>query len=170
MKTSSKSADNVICRNRKATYRFEVLEKLECGIALHGTEVKSLRDKQASLNEAYAVIEGNELWIVKFHISAYRFSQAQIYEPTRRRKLLLHARQIRKLRPKVEQKGLTLVPLQVYFNSRGLAKVTLGLARGKRIADKREAIRLRDYQREMGRAVRSSPAAGSRLRGRRRGG
>src|SRR3989304_9418629 len=108
-------ADDTVCRNRKATFRFEILEQFECGIRLRGPEVKSLRDRNASIDEAYARIEDDELWLIGSHIAAYAFADAQNHDPLRRRKLLLRAREIRRLRPRVEQKGLTLVPLRIYF-------------------------------------------------------
>ena len=120
-----RTSDNAICRNRKATHRFQILEHLECGIVLRGSEVKSLRDHSASIEEAYARIEGDELWLIGSHIATYVFANVQNHEPLRRRKLLVHAREIRKLKIKVEQKGLTLVPLKLYFNDRGIAKVSL---------------------------------------------
>ena len=146
--------DNAICRNRQATYRYELIEQLECGLVLQGTEVKSLRDGKASLDEAYAIIDAGELWLLGFHIPPYRHGTTQVHEPARRRKLLVHAQELRRLKPKVEQKGLTLVPVRVYFNDRGLAKVTVALARGKSQADKRQAMRARDDRREMDRAQR----------------
>ncbi len=146
--------DNTICRNRKASFRFHILEEIECGIALLGTEVKSLRARDASLEEAYARIENGELWLINCHISAYKFASTEDHDTVRRRKLLVHARELAKLRPKVEQRGLTLVPLRLYFNDRGLAKVTLGLARGKAARDKRQAIKAREHKREMERATR----------------
>jgi len=146
--------DNTICRNRRVSHRFEILEKLECGIALGGTEVKSLRDRQASIEEAYVRIDGGELWLIGAHIAAYRFGTVKPHEPTRKRKLLAHAREIAKLTRRVEQKGFTLVPLAMYFNSRGIAKVSLGVVRGKKLADKRQDMKARDHQREMERAAR----------------
>jgi len=145
--------DKTICRNRKAAFRFQILEKLDCGIALLGTEVKSLRARTASLEEAYARIENGELWLINFHIAPYRFGHTQNHDPMRPRKLLLHARELRKLKPKVQQRGLTLVPLRVYFNERGLAKVTVALAHGKTSWDKRQDIKTRDHRREMDRAM-----------------
>ena len=146
--------DRAVCRNRRAAFRFQILEKIECGVVLQGTEVKSLRARAASLEEAYARIEEGEIWLIKFHIASYKFGHCREHDPTRKRKLLLHRREIRKLKPKIEQRGLTLVPLRVYFNERGIAKVTLALAKGKTFADKREAIRARDDKREMNRAIR----------------
>jgi SsrA-binding protein len=148
--------DQTVCRNRKAAFRFEILEQFECGIVLVGTEVKSLREKLASLEEAYARIVNNEVWLMQFHIGFYRFSSAFQHESVRKRKLLLHSREIRKLKPKVEQKGLTLVPVRVYFNDRGIAKITLALCRGKTLSDKRESIKSREHRREMDRASRRS--------------
>jgi SsrA-binding protein len=154
MAKTASSDNNTVCRNRKATHRFEIVAKLECGLALVGTEVKSIREKQVSLDEAYARIENGELWLVGAHIGMYRHGHTTSHEPLRRRKLLVHRQELRKLKPKVEQKGLTLVPLRIYFNERGLAKLTLALARGKRQADKRESLRARDQKREMDRAMR----------------
>ncbi len=145
---------NIICRNRKAGHRFEILEQIECGIALRGTEVKSLRDRAASLEEAYARIERGEIWLIGCHIAAYTHGHTLNHDPLRRRKLLLHARQIRKLKPKVEQRGLTLVPIRLYFNDRGIAKLALALARGKRVADKRQALKTREHKQEIDRAIR----------------
>jgi SsrA-binding protein len=145
--------DNTVCRNRKAAFRFEILEQFDCGIVLRGTEVKSLRDKNASIEEAYARIEDDELWLIGSHIAAYSFAHAQNHDPLRRRKLLIHAREIRKLRPQAEQKGLTLVPLRIYFNERGIAKVAVALARGKTLGDKRRTLQTREHKREMDRAL-----------------
>ena len=146
--------DRTVCRNRKAGYRFEIIEEFECGLCLLGTEVKSLREKQASLEEAYARLGGSELWLINFHIGPYKFGTAGQHDSVRKRKLLMHAREIRKLQPKVEQKGLTLVPLRVYFNARGIAKVSVALARGKTSADKRESLKAREHRREIDRAMR----------------
>lgn len=151
--TRQPKADNSICRNRKAGFRYEILQTVECGIVLQGTEVKSLRDCGASLEEAYARIEGGELWIIDFHISPYSHGPTRQHEPKRRRKLLIHARELGKIKPQIEQKGHTLIPLQVYFNARGLVKVTIGVARGKTGADKRQAMKARDDHREMQREM-----------------
>ncbi len=145
--------DNTICRNRRASHRFEILEKLECGIVLGGTEVKSLRDRLASIEEAYVRIDKGELWLIGCHIGAYRFASVKAHESLRGRKLLAHAREINKLRVRVEQKGMTLVPLSMHFNDRGIAKVTIGVARDKKQADKRQDMKTRDHQREMDRAM-----------------
>ena len=147
-------ADRIICRNRKAKFRYQILETIECGIVLLGSEVKSLREQSASLEESYARIDRGELWLVDFHIAAYKFAHTINHEATRRRKLLIHGRELSRLKPKVEQKGLTLIPLRVYFNTRGLAKVSVALARGKQVADKRQDLKARDHKREMDRALR----------------
>jgi len=141
-------------RNKKASFRYEIVEKIECGLVLAGTEVKSLRDGQASLEEAYARITGDELWLQNLHIAPYSHGHTGGHDPMRPRKLLLHRREIRKIAPKVIQRGFTLVPLSVYFNERGIAKVSLALARGKTHGDKREDLRKREDQREMERATR----------------
>ena len=148
------SSDNSVCRNRKATFRFEILEKYECGLILLGTEVKSLREKACTLEEAYATLQGGELWVIGLHIAPYSHAQSAVHDPLRRRKLLLHRREIAKIRPKLEQLGLTLVPLRIYFNERGIAKVTIALAKGKRFADKRQDMKARDHKREMEREMR----------------
>ncbi len=159
-----KSSDNAICRNRKARHRFQILQEYECGIVLRGTEVKSLRERNCSLDESYARLERGELWLVGFHINPYEQAGTANHEPMRRRKLLLHAREINKIRPKIEQRGLTLVPLRVYFNTRGLAKITIALAQGKTHGDKRQDQKTREHRREMDRAMRkgASPFSGRR--------
>jgi SsrA-binding protein len=143
-------------RNRKARHRFEVLERLECGLALTGTEVKSLRAGQASLDEAFARITHGEAWLQGLHIPPYSHGHGCNHDPLRPRKLLLHRREIARLAPKVNLKGLTLVPLEIYFNARGLAKVELALVRGKAHRDKRQSLREREHKREIDRAMRRS--------------
>lgn len=145
---------HAVCSNKKASFRFELLERLECGLMLLGTEVKSLRTQGASLDESYARIDDGELWLIDFHIPAYKFGHTVNHEPMRRRKLLARAREVRKLEQAVRLKGMTLVPLRVYFNERGIAKVTVALARGKNVRDKRQDLKARDHRREMDRATR----------------
>ena len=140
---------DAVCRNRKASHRFEILEKIECGLVLHGAEVKSLRNRDVSIEEAYARVDGNELWLIGCHIAPYAFANAQNLEPLRRRKLLLHARELAKLRQRMDQKGFTVVPLAMYFNDRVIAKVSRGVARGKQLADKRRDLKKRDQQRDI---------------------
>ncbi len=141
-------------QNKAARFRYEILERMECGMALKGTEVKSLRNRQASLEEAFARIQGEELWLFGCHINLYSQGNVQNHEPTRPRKLLAHKREIRKWIPQVKAKGLTIVPLDIHFNARGLAKITLALVRGKTYADKRQDIRKREHKREIERAMR----------------
>ena len=153
-KKKPKPGGQNVVQNKAARFRYEILERMECGMALKGTEVKSLRNRQASLEEAFARIEGEELWLIGCHINLYAEGNVQNHEPTRPRKLLAHKREIRKWIPQVKAKGLTIVPLDIHFNTRGLAKITLALVRGKTFADKRQDIRKREHQREMERAMR----------------
>jgi SsrA-binding protein len=141
--------------NKKATFRFQILEKIECGVVLKGTEVKSIRAGGGSLEEAFARIRNDEIWLLGFHIPPYQYGTVNSHEPTRPRRLLLHKREIRKIAPKVTLRGLTLVPMDVHFNDRGIAKVTLALAQGKKQGDKRQDLKKRDAKREMERAMRS---------------
>jgi len=136
-----------IAVNRKAFHDYEILERLEAGIALTGSEVKSLREGRLQLKDSYAGIANGELYLLKAHISPYKAGGYANHEPERRRKLLLHRRELKRLVGKTEQKGLTLVPLQFYFLG-PYVKVELGLARGKRSHDKRAVLRERDLQRE----------------------
>lgn len=148
------STDTTVCRNRKAGFQYEILEKFECGLVLAGSEVKSLRARTASIDEAYARIDRDELWLIGAHIPPYAHASNYNHDPKGRRKLLVHLREIRKLLPKVEQKGLTLVPLSIYFNERGKAKVSLALCKGKTVSDKRETLKKREANREMEREMR----------------
>lgn len=143
---------SIVTTNRKAFHLYHVVERVEAGIALVGTEVKSLRARKASLVDAYAAFQDEELFLHKMHISVYKEADRFNHEPTRKRKLLLHKHQIRRLAGKVREKGFTLVPLRVYFRGPH-AKVELALARGKRAFDKREAIERRDRERDMQRAI-----------------
>jgi SsrA-binding protein len=140
--------------NRKAFHEFEILEKLECGIALAGPEVKSLREGRANLAEAYARLRGGELWLLKMHVVEYRNRGQVKLELARPRKLLIHRRELDHLASSVERQGLTLVPLRIYWNERGIAKVEIGVAKGKKLHDKRESARKKDAKREMERARR----------------
>jgi len=140
--------------NKKARFDFEILEKIEAGLVLKGTEVKSLRLGEASLNEAYARIDNGRISLHNFQIQPYKQGNQFNHDPKRVKPLLLHRREIRKLQTKVEVKGLTLIPLVVYFSQRGLAKVLLALARGRTHRDKRQDQRKREDLREMARAQR----------------
>ncbi len=140
-------------QNKKARYNYEVIERVETGIALTGTEVKSLRQGRASLEEAFARIADGEVFLYACRIDPYSHGNTMNHDPVRARKLLLHRREINKLAPKVILRGQTLVPLSIYFNDRGLAKVSLALVKGKTHRDKREDVKKRDHQREMARAM-----------------
>jgi SsrA-binding protein len=144
----------IICTNRKARRDYEILETMEAGLVLVGTEVKSLREGQAQLKDSFAAIDDGELYLYNAHINPYRMGNRFNHEPTRTRKLLMHEREIRRLIVKIREKGLTLIPLRLYFNDSGRVKIELGLARGKRSYDKRREIAERDAKREMRRAVR----------------
>ena len=137
--------------NRRARHDYFIDESYECGIALAGGEVKSIRDGKANLRDAYARVEGGEVWLYGMHIAPYEFSRAEL-EPTRRRKLLVHRKEIDTLARATAEKGVTLVPLRVYFKD-GRAKVELAVAKGKRAYDKRRAIAERDAKREAERAL-----------------
>ena len=137
-----------LTNNRKARFNYEVLETLEAGIELKGTEVKSCRNKAISISEGFVSFEKDEAWLRESHISPYEQGNRNNHEPTRKRRLLLHKREIRKLIREVEQKGLTVVPLKVYLK-RGKVKVLLGLCRGKNVVDKRDTIKKRDNDRSL---------------------
>ncbi|MGD9140255.1 MAG: SsrA-binding protein SmpB [bacterium] len=145
--------------NRRARHDYHFVERYEVGIALVGSEVKSLREGKVSLQEAYAVVEDGEIYIVNMHITPYEKGSHFLPEPKRRRKLLMHKSEIRKLRGRVEQRGLTLIPLRVYF-VRGKAKMEIALARGKPGRDRREEIARRDMERDMQRERRAAERSG----------
>lgn len=139
--------------NRRARHEYEILESLEAGLVLTGTEIKSIRAGGVSLNEAYARFRDGEAWLMGMHVQSYKQGSFSNVEPTRPRKLLLHREQIAHLQSRVAEKGLTIVPLRMYF-TRGMAKVQLGLARGKKLWDKRADVAKRDVEREIARSVR----------------
>ena len=143
-----------IAENRKARHRFEVLETMECGILLVGSEVKSLRNGKLSLDESYGRVKGAEVWLVGSDIPEYANANVWNHDPKRNRKLLLHKQQVRRFANKAHEKGLTLVPLKLYFNERGIAKLLLGLCRGKKLHDKRETLKKADVKRDLQRAMR----------------
>ena len=147
-----KKFDPVFAENRKARHDYTVLETLECGIVLTGTEVKSVRHGEMSLSGAYAAVLKGELWLVGCDIAAYRFGNRFNHEPKSMRKLLVHAKEIRELRMKSEAKGLTLIPLKVYFKD-ALVKIEIGLCRGKELHDKREAIKEKENKRNLQRVM-----------------
>lgn len=144
--------EKVVCNNRKAYHEYEILETYEAGIQLLGTEVKSLRMNQVSLNSSFAQIKNHEAFLLNADIAQYSFGNIMNHEPTRTRKLLLHKTEIVRLLSKTKEKGLTIVPLKLYFKS-GRAKVELGLAKGKKTHDKRETIKKKIVDREIGRVM-----------------
>ena len=148
-------APKVIADNRRARFNYEIGETFEAGIALTGSEVKSLRQGRSTIAEAYADTRGGELWLVNANIPEYLQAGQFNHAPKRARKLLLHRRQIEKLAGAVERDGMTIVPLKMYFNDKGRAKVELALARGKKLHDKRETDKKRSWQREKGRLLRA---------------
>jgi len=153
-------AEKVVAQNRRARHDYFILETYEAGLVLTGTEVKSLRGGKASLGEAYATVENGEAWVVQMHIPPYEQGNRANPDPVRARKLLLHRREIEKLESAVAQKGQTVVPLKLYF-SRGRAKLLIGIAKGKKVYDKRHAIAERDSRREMDRARRAVKRGGA---------
>jgi SsrA-binding protein len=147
----SKDKQDSAAVNKKAYRNFELIEKFEAGLSLLGTEVKSLRAGQADLDGSYAKVENEQCWLIGAKIAQYQQAGMSFHEPTRKRKLLLHRAEIHKIRTKLEQRGFTFVPLRIYFNNRGLAKIELALARGKRQYDKRKAITERQQRRDIDR-------------------
>ncbi|MEE8331346.1 MAG: SsrA-binding protein SmpB [Acidimicrobiia bacterium] len=143
----------VVASNRKARHDYDVIETFEAGLQLIGSEVKSLRAGSVQIKDGFAMVRGGEAWLENVHIAPYQFAREGGHDPERSRKLLLKRREIDRLAGTLAEKGLTLVPLSIYFSD-GLAKVELGLVKGRRMYDKRQAIRQREEQREMDRAVR----------------
>jgi len=141
-----------VARNRKARHEFDILETLEAGMELRGPEVKSIRAGHVSFQDSFARVDRGEVWLHSLHISPYEQANRANSDPVRPRRLLLNRREIRHLAAKVDEKGLTIVPLEIYF-SRGYAKVTLGVARGRKLHDKRESVKRREQEREAQRAV-----------------
>jgi SsrA-binding protein len=144
----------VVAENRRARYDYFVEDRFEAGIQLAGTEVKALRQGEGSIAESYATVDGDEVWLINSHIPEYSHGNRLNHEPRRPRKLLLKAREIAKLQGAVARQGLTLVPLSMYFNSTGRAKVEIALARGKKVHDKRDTIKERDWKRDQQRLLR----------------
>jgi SsrA-binding protein len=153
----ARSTDRYLAQNRKARHDYLIEDTLEAGLMLAGSEVKSLRKGGASINEAYAAERGGELFLMNANIPIYAAARVN-HEPRRARKLLLHKKELNKLAGAVTRDGMTLVPLGLYFNDRGIAKIALGLAKGKRKADKRAAEKERDWQRQKGRIMRARNA------------
>jgi SsrA-binding protein len=151
-KNASTDGEVNICRNRRALHDYHILDRIECGIVLVGTEVKSLRDGHASLEDAYGRLDDGELWLIGAEIPEYLYGNRLNHKPKRPRKLLLHRREIDKFAGKASEKGLTLVPLRMYFKD-GKAKVELAVAKGKQAHDKRESLKKSDAKREIDRAL-----------------
>ncbi len=145
----------VIADNRKARFNYTIEDTVEAGLVLTGTEVKSLREGRANIRDAYATPRDGELWLLNAHISEYRAGNRHNHEPLRPRKLLLHKREAERLIGLTQQAGATLVPLKLYFNHRGIAKIELAVARGKKLHDKRQAIKERDWKRDKERLLRA---------------
>lgn len=155
-KDAAQSNNRQVASNRRARHEYEILDTIECGIVLQGSEVKSLRQGKAQLADTYARVDNGELWLYGLHIPPWEFaSGVGAHDPNRRRKLLVRRKQIDELMGKTQQQSLTLVPLSIYFRD-GIAKVSLALARGRRLYDKRQAIARRDADREAARAARDS--------------
>ena len=153
--TKTKS-ENIVGTNRKAFHDYAIEQKFEAGIVLVGTEVKSLREGKVNLRESYASVESGQAILHQCHIGAYSHGNQMNHEPVRPRRLLLHQKEIQKLHGKVQQAGLTLIPLRLYFNARGKAKVEIALARGKKHYDRRETVKKREANREIQRAMKFS--------------
>ena len=153
---AKETTDKVVATNRKAFHDYAIEEKFEAGIVLLGTEVKALREGRLNLRDSYATVEREVVILHHCHIGAYSHGNIMNHDPVRPRKLLLHRKEIQKMMGKVQQSGLTLIPLKVYFNSRGKVKVELALARGKRQYDRRETVKKREAKREIERAMKTA--------------
>src|SRR5437879_5149007 len=155
MAAKNERAIKVVAENRKARFNYAIEDTIETGIALTGTEVKSIRNGKTTIAESYADSRHNEIWLINANIPEYLQANRFNHEPKRPRKLLLHRKQINKLIGAVEREGMTIVPLRLYFNPRGRAKIELALARGKKLHDKRQSEKKRDWAREKGRLLRN---------------
>ncbi|MEO3998623.1 SsrA-binding protein SmpB [Mesorhizobium sp. CAU 1732] len=153
MNKKSDPNNKVAAENRKARFSFEVIDTYEAGIVLTGTEVKSLREGHANIQESYASVEGGEIWLINSYLPEYLQGNRFNHEPRRRRKLLLNKKEMAKLAQSVDREGMTMVPLKIYFNDQGRAKLLLAIARGKKLHDKRETEKKRDWAREKGRLL-----------------
>lgn len=140
-------------KNRQAYFEYYIDDRYTAGVALLGTEVKSIREGKASFNDSYCLFDKGELWIKSFHISEYRLGTVNNHDPLRDRKLLLSKRELKKLEAKIKEKGYTIIPLRLFFNEKNLAKIEIGLAKGKKLHDKRDTIKQRDNDRELKRYI-----------------
>lgn len=154
-KSSATGQSKTISENRRARHKFEILEQLECGMVLLGSEVKSLREGHVSLDEAYVRFQEGALWLIGADIAEYRQANIWNHAPRRPRKLLVHAKQLQKLSQRAFEKGMTLIPLRLYINSRGVIKLMIGVGRGKKLHDKRESLKKADVNRQIGREMRN---------------
>jgi SsrA-binding protein len=145
----------VIATNRTARFEYAFLEEFTAGMQLQGTEIKSIRNKDVSINEAYCTLKDDELWVINLHIGIYEQGSYNNHEPKRERKLLLNRRELKKLTNKMKDKGLTIVPTRLFISENGYAKLNIALAKGKKLHDKRDSVKDRDVKREMDRALRS---------------
>jgi SsrA-binding protein len=148
------SSDKTVATNRRARHDFEILETFEAGLVLRGTEVKSMREGQVNFKDSYVAVQNDEGWLIGCHVSPYHHGTDANHDPERRRKLLLHRRELARLLGKTSERGLTIVPLRLYFKE-GRAKLEIGLARGRKLHDKRSVIRERETRREMDKAIRA---------------
>ena len=153
-KKNVEPARKLVAENRKARFNYEIQDTVEAGLVLQGTEVKSLRNGEANIAESYVSEEGGEIWLINSYIPEYLEANRFNHEPRRRRKLLLHKREMAKLAQAADREGMTLVPLKLYFNARGLVKLQIAVAQGKKLHDKRETERKRDWNRQKQRILR----------------
>jgi SsrA-binding protein len=154
MSKPDKAPKKLAAENRKARFSYEILDTIEAGLVLSGTEIKSLRNGKANITDSYASVEGGELWLINCYIPEYFEANRFNHEPRRRRKILVHSKQLARLAQSTEREGMTLVPLNIHYNAKGMAKLELGVARGKKLHDKRETEKERDWNREKGRLMR----------------
>lgn len=154
-KGSQRTVNKIVAENRKARFNYEIIDTYEAGLVLTGTEVKSLREGKANIAESYASDEGEEIWLINSHLPEYLQANRFNHEPRRRRKLLLSKREINRLRVSINREGMTLVPLKIYFNEKGRAKLELALAKGKKLHDKRETEKERDWNRQKQRIMKT---------------
>jgi SsrA-binding protein len=146
--------EQIIIKNKKASFEYSFLDSFTAGIMLTGTEVKAIRDGKATLSESFCILANGDLWIKNMHIAEYKEGSYNNHEPKRLRKLLLHKKELHKIQSKLKEKGVTIIPIQLFFNERGFAKLEIALARGKKTFDKREDIKKKDQQREIARVIR----------------
>ena len=152
-KGSQRVVNKIVAENRKARFNYEIIDTYEAGLVLTGTEVKSLREGKANIAESYASDEGDEMWLINSHVPEYLQANRFNHEPRRRRKLLMSKREINRLRIAISREGMTLIPLKIYFNDQGRAQLELALGKGKKLHDKRESEKQRDWNREKSRLL-----------------